>query len=42
MTETADLDDPFRILDDALDPGPDLLGWTLNAVDILLSLAHSG
>ncbi len=31
----ADLDDPFRILDDALDPGPYLIGGTFSAVDIL-------
>jgi glutathione S-transferase/GST-like protein len=31
----ADLDDQFKILDDALDPGPYLLGETFSAVDIL-------
>jgi glutathione S-transferase/GST-like protein len=32
----ADLDDQFGILDDALDPGPYLLGETFSAVDIML------
>jgi glutathione S-transferase/GST-like protein len=32
----ADLSDQFSILDDALDPGPYLLGETFSAVDILL------
>ncbi len=32
----ADLNDQFGILDDALDPGPYLLGETFSAVDILL------
>jgi glutathione S-transferase len=32
----ADLDDQFKILNDALDPGPYLLGETFSAVDILL------
>jgi glutathione S-transferase len=31
-----DLDDQFGILDDALDPGPYLLGGTYSAVDIML------
>jgi glutathione S-transferase len=31
-----DLDDQFKILGDALDPGPYLLGETFSAVDILL------
>jgi len=31
-----DLDDQFKILDDALDPGPYLLGEAFSAVDILL------
>jgi glutathione S-transferase/GST-like protein len=31
-----DLDDQFGILDDALDPGPYLLGETYSAVDIML------
>ena len=34
----ADLDEQFKILDDALDPGPYLLGETFSAVDILLCM----
>jgi len=32
----ADLDEQFKILEDALDPGPYLLGETFSAVDIML------
>jgi glutathione S-transferase/GST-like protein len=32
----ADLDDQFKILSDALDPGPYLLGETFSAVDVML------
>jgi glutathione S-transferase len=35
-TAEADLNDQFSILDDALDPGPYLLGKSFSAVDILL------